>query len=257
MVADIFKGYSKLHFREAFMIENLLAWVMVSDWLAEAVAQYNDESFNRREEYVAQIHFPVSILEQIMGWAFKSLPDEILVGLDVVDEEINPEIKEMYQGENNKDSLFAGQGYKIGEAKLVNRGDSYSVHHLPEDWTDDIFGDDRGPRAGRFTHWLHTHPNAPAIPSEADADAAQSTDGVDLILGIEFSPEGPLPWFDDIEGERRVIGEKKSWFRRRDRRKVLGLAPTGHSIHSLELIAFHKAGLGVNVVFVDDEGEAY
>ena len=239
------------------MIENCLAPSMASDWLEEAVAVYNDESFNRREEYVAQIHFPVSILEEILGWAFKSLPDEILVGLDVKDERINPETSTMFQGDNHKDSLFAGQGYKISEAVMVNRGDSYSVHHIPEEWTDDIFGTDRGPRAGRFTHWLHTHPNAPAIPSGADADAAQSTDGVDLILGIEFSPAGPLPWFDDVEGERRVIGEKKSWFSRRDKRKVLGFAPTGHMIYSLELIAFHKAGLGVNVIFVNDEGEAY
>ena len=53
------------------MIENFLAQTMASDWLEQAVAEYNDESFNRREEYVAQIHFPVSILEQILGWAFK------------------------------------------------------------------------------------------------------------------------------------------------------------------------------------------
>jgi hypothetical protein len=85
----------------------------------------------------------------------------------------------------------------------------------------------------------------------------KSTDGVDLILGIEFHPEGPLPWFDNIEGERRVIGEKKSWFKRKDKRPVLGMAATGHRIHSLELIAFHKAGLGVNVVFVDEEGNPY
>jgi len=38
---------------------------------------------------------------------------------------------------------------------------------------------------------------------------------------------------------------------------VLGIAPTGHSIHGLELIAFHKSGVGVNVVLVDDEGMPY
>ena len=113
-----------------------------------------------------------------------------------------------------------------------------------------------GLRAGRFTHWLHTHPNCPAIPSGVDADAAQSTDGVDMILGIQFSPEGPLPWFDDIEGERRIIGEKTPGFQK-DKRQVLGIAPTGHRIHSLESIAFHKVGLGVVVVFVNDEGIAY
>ena len=52
------------------------------------------------------------------------------------------------------------------------------------------------------------HPNAPAIPSGADADAAQETPGVDLILGLRFSPSGPLPWFDDVEGKRRILGKE-------------------------------------------------
>ena len=230
---------------------------MVSEWLAEAMAIYNDESHQRREEYVAQVHFPSNILEEILEWAFKALPDEILVGLDVSADRNLPDVEVDFQGENSRNDLFAGQGFRINEAKMVNRGDSFSVHHLPEEWTDEVFGSDRGPRAGRFTHWLHTHPNCPAIPSGPDADAAQSTDGVDLILGIEFSPEGPLPWWDDVEGERRVIGEKKSWFKRKDKRPILGKSVTGHHIHSLELIAFHKAGLGVNVVFVNEEGQPY
>jgi proteasome lid subunit RPN8/RPN11 len=221
---------------------------MVSEWLTEALAIYNDESHHKREEYVGQVHFPASILEQILEWAFKSLPDEILVGLDVGLEKNLSTVEIDFKGDNEKTNLFAGQGYRINEAKMVNRGDSFSVHHLPEEWTDEVFGTDRGPRAGRFTHWLHTHPNCPAIPSEQDADAAQSTDGVDLILGIQFSPQGPLPWFDGVEGERRIIG---------DNRKKLGRAITGHNIHSLELIAFHKAGLGINVVFVDHDGKAF
>ena len=101
------------------MIENCLDSNMPSDWLEEAVAEYNDESYNRREEYVAQVHFPVTILEEILGWAFKSLPDEILVGLDVKNERIDPEIAVMYQGEKHKENLFAGQGYKISEAKML------------------------------------------------------------------------------------------------------------------------------------------
>ena len=156
--------------------------------------------------------------------------------------------------------LFQGQGYVIKEAHIVNRGDSYSVHHLPEDWTDDMFSADRGSRAGRFTHWLHTHPNAPAIPSGADADAAQETQGIDMILGLRFSPEGPLPWFDDVEGTRRTLKStedkkprKRSFFARHAL-PVLGRAPSGHAIHEIQLIGFHKSGVGVNIVFVDDEG---
>ena len=67
--------------------------VMVSDWLADAVAIYNDESHNRRDEYVAQVHFPARILEDILGWALKALPDEILVGLDVSMERNLPEVE--------------------------------------------------------------------------------------------------------------------------------------------------------------------
>ena len=53
------------------MIENYLDSNMPSDWLEEAVAEYNDESYNRREEYVAQVHFPVTILEEILGLGFQ------------------------------------------------------------------------------------------------------------------------------------------------------------------------------------------
>ena len=96
----------------------------------------------------------------------KALPDEILVGIDIDAERPHRrEVDAYFEGDEVHDRLFQGQGYVIKEAHIVNRGDSYSVHHLPEDWTDDMFSADRGSRAGRFTHWLHTHPNAPAIPS--------------------------------------------------------------------------------------------
>ena len=99
---------------------------MVSDWLADAVAIYNDESHNRRDEYVAQVHFPAKILEDILDWAFKALPDEILVGLDVSSNR-NCQVEVEFQGNNQRKNLFAGQGYRIHEAKMVNRGDSFSV----------------------------------------------------------------------------------------------------------------------------------
>ena len=60
-----------------------------------------------------------------------------------------PEVEVEFEGSNQKKNLFAGQGYRIHEAKMVNRGDSFSVHHLPEEWTDEVFGGDREPRAGR------------------------------------------------------------------------------------------------------------
>ena len=70
----------------------------MSEWLEEALAVYNDESFNRREEYVAQVHFPAHILEQILEWAFKALPDEILVGLDVSTDRNLPEVENDFRG---------------------------------------------------------------------------------------------------------------------------------------------------------------
>ena len=98
MVVGVFKGCPE---RFTLRLLHVLAPFprgMVSDWLADAVAIYNDESHNRREEYVAQVHFPASILEEILGWAFKSLPDEILVGLDVSQNRNLSEIEVEFQG---------------------------------------------------------------------------------------------------------------------------------------------------------------
>ena len=92
------------------------------------------------------------------------------------------------------------------EAKVVNRGDSYSVHHLPEEWTDEIFGYERGPR-GRFTHWLHIQTVLQYLVEPMHA--AQSTDGIDMILGIGFTPEGFQPWFEDVEVKEDLDGKKK------------------------------------------------
>ena len=210
---------------------------------------------------------PGEVFQSLVWWALQSLPDEILVGIDIDAERPHrKEVETYFEGEESHSRLFQGQGYVMKEAHIVNRGDSYSVHHLPEDWTDDIFAPSRGARAGRFTHWLHTHPNAPAIPSHADADASQETAGIDLILGLRFSPSGPLPWFDDVEGKRRILGkeavlENKQQAKRRlfggTQLPVIGMAPSGHMIHEVQLIAFHKTGLGVNVIFIDDRDSPY
>ena len=237
---------------------------MVEAWLVELMTSYNRDSRDQRNGYVAQLHMPGDVFQSLVWWALQSLPDEILVGLDIAPDQVNlKEVEAYFAGDDVRKGLFQGQGHVISEAHIVNRGDSYSVHHLPEDWTDGMFASNRGSRAGRFTHWLHTHPNAPAIPSGADAEAAQETTGIDMILGLRFSPEGPLPWFDDVEGTRRRLNSteekkprKKSFFARHAL-PVLGKAPTGHAIHEIQLIGFHKSGVGVNIVFVDDEGYPY
>jgi hypothetical protein len=238
---------------------------MVEQWLVDLMASYNAESLAKKEQYSAQVHMRGHLFEELVWWALQALPDEILVGLDVDSKSANRlDVETKYRSFSHRRNLFQGQGYIINEARIVNRGDSYSVHHLPEEWTDGLFSGDRGSRAGRFTHWLHTHPNAPAIPSNADADAAQETNGIDMILGLRFSPEGPLPWFDDVEGQRRTMGDaakvvkkagkKRRSFFARNSLPVLGVAPSGHKIHELQLIAFHKSGAGINVILVDEEG---
>ena len=237
---------------------------MAEPWLEELMVSYNRESFQSKESYTAQIHLPSHVFEELVWWALQALPDEILVGMDIDSNTPHlPEVEHFFKGTEHTEGLFQGQGFRISEAHIVNRGNSYSVHHLPEDWTDDMFSTTRGSRAGRFTHWLHTHPNAPAIPSHADADAAQETPGVDMILGLRFSPEGPLPWFDDVEGVRRRVGseakptptksKRRSFFSRQNL-TVLGVAPSGHKIHEIQLIAFRKSGLGINVILVDEDG---
>jgi hypothetical protein len=241
-----------------------LGLYMVEDWLETLMRSYNHDSYEQRSGYMAQVHLPGSVFQSLVWWALQSLPDEILVGIDInPNMPHQPEVDDYFSGEEVHGNLFQGQGYVISEAHIVNRGDSYSVHHLPEDWTDDMFSTERGSRAGRFTHWLHTHPNAPAIPSGPDADAAQETSGIDMILGLRFSPEGPLPWFDDVEGTRRSMkattkeAPRKRSFFARHRLPVLGKAPSGHSIHELQLIGFHKSGHGINIIFVDENGWPY
>jgi hypothetical protein len=233
----------------------LLNGCMVDEWLVKSAQKYNKQSLENKDGYPAFILMPITTLEKIINWTFQSLPDEILVGIDPNPEIKNPKkIEDLYRGVNFQNKLFAGQGYILGEPHLVNRGDAFSVHHVPEEWNDGIFGEERGVRGGRFTTWLHTHPNAPAIPSMADADAAQWTEGCDMILGVRFSPEGIFPWFDDIEGTRRKLTSQEIDQKIDDLKPHIGTAITGHRIHELELISFHKRGFGINIILTDDEG---
>ena len=89
-----------------------------------------------------------------------------------------------------------------------------------------------------------------------------------MILGLRFSPEGPLPWFDDVEGVRRRLGDeakpikpekskKRRWFGSNKNLQVIGIAPSGHKIHEIQLIAFHRSGLAINVVLIDNDGYPY
>ena len=231
---------------------------MADDWLERSAASYNKHSLESKDDYAAILLIPVDTLSEIIEWTFRSLPDEILVGIDPDVSRPHPdEVNRRFAGSDFQSGLFAGQGYVLGVPHLVNRGDSFSVHHVPEEWIDGIFTEDRGSRGGRFTHWIHSHPNAVAVPSEADADAAQWTEGCDMILGVRFSPEGLLPWFDEVGGTRRRLSPGSNSVKSdkgNDSLPVIGRAVTGHLIHGLEFIAFHRTGLGINLIITDSEG---
>tara|TARA_B100000965_G_scaffold90471_1_gene73615 strand:- start:59930 stop:60637 length:708 start_codon:yes stop_codon:yes gene_type:complete len=231
---------------------------MADDWLERSAASYNKHSLESKDDYAAILLMPVGTLSEIIEWTFRSLPDEILVGIDPDVSRPHPDgVNRRFTGSDFQSGLFAGQGYVLGTPHLVNRGDSFSVHHVPEEWIDGIFTEDRGSRGGRFTHWIHSHPNAVAVPSEADADAAQWTEGCDMILGVRFSPEGLLPWFDEIGGTRRRLSpgsDSVKSDKANDSLPVIGRAVTGHMIHGLEVIAFHRTGLGINLIITDSEG---
>ena len=231
---------------------------MADDWLERSAASYNKYSLDSKDDYAAILLMPVDTLSEIIEWTFRSLPDEILVGIDPDVSRPHPDgVNRRFTGSDFQSGLFAGQGYVLGAPHLVNRGDSFSVHHVPEEWIDGIFTEDRGSRGGRFTHWIHSHPNAVAVPSEADADAAQWTEGCDMILGVRFSPEGLLPWFDEVGGTRRRLSPGSNSVKSdkgNDSLPVIGRAVAGHLIHGLEVIAFHRTGLGVNLIITDSEG---
>ena len=222
---------------------------MVAEWLVDAAAVYNEDSLESKDSYPAHVLMPIETLASLIEWSFRSLPDEILVGIDPDNDRPNPKsVDELFGGQI--EGMFAGQGYLMGEPHLINRGDSFSVHHVPEEWTDGLLGSDRGPRGSRFCHYIHSHPNCVAIPSQADAESAQWTEGCEMILGLKYTPEGSLPWLEDVEGVRRSLVPALSG----DALPVIGKAVTGHKIHGLELIAFHRTGFGVNLVITDSKG---
>ena len=66
---------------------------------------------------------PLGTLSKIIDWTFRSLPDEILVGIDPDLELPHPvDVDEEFTGTDFQPGLFAGQGYVMGKPHLVNRG---------------------------------------------------------------------------------------------------------------------------------------
>ena len=105
----------------------------IPDWLFTAAQRYNLTSLENRDAYAGLVAIPLNSLSEILEWTFRSLPDEILVGIDMDNEKVDcSEGLSRYIGSSNEPGLFAGQGMLVGRPHLVNRGDSYRVHHVPE-----------------------------------------------------------------------------------------------------------------------------
>ena len=219
----------------------------MSDWLLGAVGAYNLDSYEQRERYSTHLLIPIETMRTVIRWSMESIPDEVLIGFDPDPERPNPEMVEDVFGPAQ--TTFSGYGYLLGTPHIVNVGDSYSVHHVPEEWTDGVFSEERGARGSRFASFLHSHPNAYAHPSEADAEAADWTEGVEMILGVRFSPAPlGLEWYDEEESHRRDLNPEH-----------VGEMPVlarvaGRKVHGFELIGYLRNGEGVNLLITDDEG---
>ena len=219
----------------------------MSDWLLGAVGAYNLDSYEQRERYSTHLLIPIETMRTVIRWSMESIPDEVLIGFDPDPERPNPEMVEDVFGPAQ--TTFSGYGYLLGTPHIVNVGDSYSVHHVPEEWTDGVFSEERGARGSRFASFLHSHPNAYAHPSEADAEAADWTEGVEMILGVRFSPAPlGLEWYDEEESHRRDLNPEH-----------VGEMPVlarvaGRKVHGFELIGYLRNGEGVNLLITDAEG---
>ena len=219
----------------------------MSDWLLGAAEAYNLDSYEQRERYSTHLLIPIETMRTVIRWSMESIPDEVLIGFDPDTERPNPEEVEEVFGPSQ--STFSGYGYLLGTPHIVNVGDSYSVHHVPEEWTDGVFSEERGARGSRFASFLHSHPNAYAHPSEADAEAADWTEGVEMILGVRFSPAPlGLEWYDEEESHRRDLNTEHE-----GELPVLARV-AGRKVHGFELIGYLRNGEGVNILITEDDG---
>ena len=218
------------------------------DWLLDAAGAYNRDSYEQRDRYSTHLLIPVETLRTVIEWSMESIPDEVLIGFDPDPDRPNPEHVDDAFGPSQ--SSFSGHGFLLGAPHIVNVGDSFSVHHLPEEWTDGVFSEERGARGSRFSSFLHSHPNAYAHPSQSDAEAAQWTEGVEMILGVRFSPAPlGLEWFDEEESHRRDLNPDSG-----DELPVLSQV-AGRKIHAFELIGYMRNGEGVNLLVTTEDGE--
>ena len=217
------------------------------DWLLEAAATYNQESYEQRDRYGCHICIPVETIRTVIQWSMESIPDEVLIGFDPDPERPNPESVEEVFGPAS--ATFSGSGYLLGEPYLCNVGDSFSVSIIPEEWVDGVFSEKRGSRASSFATWMHSHPNAYGSPSQADSEAASWTEGVEMILGVMIKdPPVGLEWYEQEGVHRRRLGLDP------DGDLPVLARVAGRKILGFELVGYIRSGLGCNILITDEEG---
>ena len=92
---------------------------MADDWLERSAASYNKYSLETKDDYAAILLMPVDTLSEIIEWTFRSLPDEILVGIDPDVSRPHPDgVNRRYTGTDFQSGLFAGQGMFSGHLIL-------------------------------------------------------------------------------------------------------------------------------------------
>ena len=106
----------------------------MSDWLLEAAASYNQDSYEQRERYSTHLLIPIETMSTVIRWSMESIPDEVLIGFDPDPERANPNDVEMVFGPSQ--TTFSGCGFLLVTHQIVNIGASSSVLHLPPESTD-------------------------------------------------------------------------------------------------------------------------
>ena len=86
-------------------------------------------------------------------------------------------------------------------------------------------------------------------PSQADADAAEWTEGVELILGVMIKdPPVGLEWYEQEGVHRRRLGLDP------DGDLPVLARVAGRKILGFELVGYIRSGLGCNILITDEEG---
>ena len=85
---------------------------MVEKWLEELMTSYNHDSMKSKNSYTAQIHLKGDLFENLIWWALQSLPDEILVGMDIdANSPHLQEVENFFRSEQHVEGLFQSQGF--------------------------------------------------------------------------------------------------------------------------------------------------